>query len=242
MRYDSDFYSTLNDAGATSARAVLSIVLDLVAPTTAVDVGCGTGIWTAELVKLGVDAVGLDGEYVPADQLRIPSDRFLATNLNDPLYLGRTFDLAVCVEVAEHLPDTRSTGLVRDLCALAPAVLFSAATPKQGGTHHVNEQWLSYWMERFVEHGYTCWDIVRPAIRYDSSVAWIYRQNAVLALADGHPAAAGLSESARLRLPASGDVSFEYVARYIVEREEPAKLVLRRALGRRVDRVLRRRA
>ena len=67
-----------------------------------------------------------------------------------------------------------------DLVALAPHVLFSAAVPGQGGNNHINEQWQSYWADRFAAHGYGPRDIVRPAVRDDRSVAYWYRQNAVL--------------------------------------------------------------
>jgi hypothetical protein len=70
--------------------------------------------------------------------------------------------------------------------ALAPHVLFSAAIPGQGGNNHVNEQWQSYWADRFAAHGYGPRDIVRPAVRDDRSVAYWYRQNAVL-YSKGHP-------------------------------------------------------
>jgi hypothetical protein len=36
---------------------------------------------------------------------------------------------------------------------LGPVVLFSAAIPYQGGTHHVNEQWPEYWAGNFEAKG-----------------------------------------------------------------------------------------
>ena len=59
------------------------------------------------------------------------------------------FDLAISLEVAEHLAPQRSESLVRDLCALADVVLFAAAVPFQGGAGHVNERWQSWWAQRF---------------------------------------------------------------------------------------------
>ena len=79
-------------------------------------------------------------------------------------------------------PQNGPDGFVADLVRHAPAIVFSAATPLQGGIHHVNEQWPDYWIRRFEQHGFTCWDVFRPSIRYDRSVAWIYRQNLMLVL------------------------------------------------------------
>jgi hypothetical protein len=52
--------------------------------------------------------------------------------------------------------------------------------PGQGGEFHVNEQPLSYWRSLFAEHGYRCFDAVRPAITRETSVEPWYRYNILL--------------------------------------------------------------
>lgn len=235
--YGADFFDTLNDAGAASARVVLPLVLDLTGATSAIDVGCGTGIWTNEMRRLGVDAIGIDGGYVPADKRHVESRHFIEHDLEQPVTGLERRDMALCLEVAEHLTPARADGLVADLCQLAPQVVFSAATPKQGGTHHINEQWPDYWIRKFADHGYTCWDALRPALRYHRDVAWIYRQNILLFVA---PEVAPPAHAEQLRAPDPGDVSFEYVARYIVDRQDGLKVSLRRAVLRRLPAVGRR--
>lgn len=228
--YAEDFFATLNDAGASSARAVLRSAFELLRPSSVVDIGCGTGIWTATALGLGLgDVLGVDGDYVPRHQLQLPLENFRVADLSRTFDLGRRFDVAICVEVAEHLDASRADGFVDDLCAHADALVFGAATPKQGGTHHVNEQWPDYWIAHFARHGYTCWDLVRPQIRYDPRVAWIYRQNVMVVLGPTHPLLTSLDPTTMLRCPEDGDVCFEYVARYIVEREDSAKVALARA-------------
>lgn len=236
MPYDDAFYASVNAAGAASAAAVLPIVTGLIHPRSAVDVGCGTGIWVMTLRDLGVvDVLGVDGEHVPKGARNLPEHAFVSRNLARPFRLNRVFDLVICVEVAEHLRPERATGFVSDLVSLAPAILFSAAAPGQGGTHHVNEQWPDYWLRLFTAHGYTAWDCIRPQLRYESSVAWIYRQNCLVLLAAGHPAIETLrGRWEQLLLPDPTDVTFEYVARYLLEREEAAKVAVRRAVGRRL--------
>jgi hypothetical protein len=132
---------------------VLPIVFELCRPRSAIDVGCLFGAWAAECRRLGVDeVVAVDGGYVSVSDLLIPGDAFLAHDLNQPLRLERKFDLAISLEVAHYLPESRAGGFVADLCELAPMVLFSAAIPHQGGIGHVSEQWPG-WAERFAEHG-----------------------------------------------------------------------------------------
>jgi hypothetical protein len=104
--------------------------------------------------------------------------------LEESLRLNRRFDLAICLEVAEHLSGGRAASLVDDLCALSDCVLFSAAIPGQGGTNHINEQRQSYWAALFAERHFSLCDVVRPRIWNSRAVEWWYKQNAFLYVAD----------------------------------------------------------
>ena len=106
--------------------------------------------------------------------------RDLTRPLDLPPSLPQTYDLAVSMEVGEHLPDAASRTLVRSLTARAPAVLFSAAIPHQSGTDHVNEQWQRYWARRFDDEGYRAVDLFREPLWEDRTVAYYYVQNALL--------------------------------------------------------------
>lgn len=180
MLYGPSFFAGVDATARDAAEAVLPLVLDLLAPRSLVDVGCGPGTWLAEAERLGVqDYLGIDG-YTPAEALRIAPERFRVHDLTTPLRLDRRFDLAICLEVAEHLEAAAADVLVESLVALAPAVLFSAAVPQQGGDHHVNEQWPDYWVERFAAHGLVAIDAIRPVVWDREEVPWWYRQNILL--------------------------------------------------------------
>jgi hypothetical protein len=60
------------------------------------------------------------------------------------------------------------------------SVLFSAATPGQGGENHINERPLSFWQELFKTRGYDAYDVVRPVFRASKEVEPWYRYNTVL--------------------------------------------------------------
>jgi hypothetical protein len=126
------------------------------------------------------DVMGLDGEWVEASMLVIPTEAFVKTDLNKSIRVRRRFDLAISLEVAEHLPAERAKGFVRDVTRLADFILFSAAVPFQGGRNHINEQWQDYWVGLFAAEGYGAYDLIRPKIWNDSKMPFWYRQNALL--------------------------------------------------------------
>lgn len=198
--YTPQFFAHIRDGSLASAVKLVPIVLDIAPARSMVDVGCGIGAWVKTFREQGAaDAVGIDGFYVEREQLLIDSDRFVAHDLNQPLDTallrerfaatesGR-FDLAISLEVAEHLAVKRAHSLVRDLCDLADVVLFAAAIPFQGGADHVNEQWQSYWAKLFADNGYDAFDVLRPMIWPLRDVAFWYKQNAIFYVKRGSPA------------------------------------------------------
>jgi SAM-dependent methyltransferase len=201
--YSRTFYENLAEVRHSSAQEVVPLILGFLTPASVVDVGCGTGTWLAEFRRRGVsDILGIDGPWIDRDVLEIPQERFLQRDLTTRLVLGRNFDLAISLEVGEHLPASAARGYVGSLTQLAPVVLFAAAIPGQGGMHHVNEQWPTYWTELFLEHAFQPVDIIRPPLWMNPRVAFWYRQNLVFfadrarldeypALRTGHAATGG---------------------------------------------------
>ena len=158
-------------------------MLDIVPVLSAVDVGCGVGTWLSVFQKYGVKEIfGIEGNWVPKKYLVIEEKNFLNHDLNKPLKLDKKFDLAISLEVAEHIPASNTLLFIDTLTSLAPAILFSAAIPGQGGIGHVNEQWPDYWVEMFAKKGYESVDIIRRKIWNEKRVAWWYAQNTLLFL------------------------------------------------------------
>lgn len=179
--YSKKFYDEMKDTNLVSARAVVPLIVRLVQPKSVIDVGCGTGIWLKAFQENRVaDIFGVDGDWVKTDQLVIPASAFACKDLAQPFNLNRQADLAVCLEVGEHLPHKTSGELVKNLVAVAPVVMFSAAIPLQGGSRHINEQWPAYWAELFAKHDYVPSDCVRFKIWHDDTISFFYRQNIII--------------------------------------------------------------
>lgn len=103
--YSSAFYAAQSRGSLASAEVAIPHIVRLFDPHSIVDVGCGVGTWLSVAIRHGVtDVLGIDGPWVDGDQLLIPTERFTSRDVRQPLELDRTFDVAMCLEVAEHLP------------------------------------------------------------------------------------------------------------------------------------------
>lgn len=179
--YTSKFFAWAVDRTKASAEVIVPLVIERARPTSIVDFGSGVGIWLAAFARHGVDDyTGVDGPWVSRDELHVPEERFVAARVDERVDLGRRFDLALALEVAEHVPEHHAETFVQNIVEHAPCVLFSAAIPHQGGTDHVNEQWPDYWVERFAAHGYVAVDGIRPEIWSNGDVLPFYRQNILM--------------------------------------------------------------
>jgi SAM-dependent methyltransferase len=179
--YTKNFYEEHRSGVTRSAEVIVPLVLELLPVRSVVDIGCGDGSWLGVFRKLGVEEIlGIDGEYVDRNILQISEDRFQAHDLTKAFEIDRVFDLAISLEVAEHLPPECAAVFVECLTRLAPIVLFSAAIPFQGGSNHINEQWPDKWADLFKEHDYVPVDFLRKRVWQNEAVFWWYAQNTLL--------------------------------------------------------------
>jgi SAM-dependent methyltransferase len=178
--YEDHFYRFLASFAVRSAEQIVPLLRALLPINSVVDFGCGHGAWLSVWRKVGASVMGVDGPYVNQQHLMIDADQFRAADLSQPINLGRRFDLVQSLEVAEHLPSSRACDFIGTLTAHGPLVMFSAAVPGQGGEHHINEQPLEYWREKFRERGYSAIDCVRPEVVQNPRIQHWYRYNTVL--------------------------------------------------------------
>jgi SAM-dependent methyltransferase len=190
--YDARFYVDQQQGSLASASVIVPIVCDRVRPTSVIDVGCGTGTWASVFAAHGVSrVVGVDGSYVDQEQLLIPRESFVTADLSVGMPTDERFDLAVCLEVGEHLPADQTERFVAELARVADTILFSAAIPLQGGTGHINERWQEDWANCFAAHGLVPVDLVRPAVWSDARVQPWYAQNTLVYVARDRAAGLG---------------------------------------------------
>lgn len=185
-QYSKKFYKNRQKLTKTSAEMILSLLFSRIQFNSVIDFGCATGIWIAACKKYGANnCLGLDGDWIDKKQLEISDDEFIVHNLNLLGYVPKSrYDLAICIEVAEHLTQEMGDVLVKSLTESSDVILFSAAVCGQGGTGHINEQPQHYWSNKFALQNYICIDLIRPKIWNDEFVNIIYKQNMLLYVHD----------------------------------------------------------
>jgi SAM-dependent methyltransferase len=181
-KIDYDHELNRNYHTVEGAQHMLSTLWAGNVPTSVLDIGCGSGTWMRAAQSLGTsDVFGIDGVDLTQSALHVPKELIRTADLNKPIQLGRQFDLVISMETAEHLEPESSGNLIQSLVDHGSTVLFSAGVPGQGGTHHVNCHWPSYWQNLFNDHGFICDDWIRWAVWKDNLIEPWYRQNAFVA-------------------------------------------------------------
>lgn len=186
--YGQDFYNSQIFGSLQSAQVYLYHLFSIWGvPESVVDIGCGRGAWLATCRDFGVKrVVGIDGDWNSQEAMIDPSIEFHSANLEKKLTLTGPFDLAISLEVAEHLQPESSDAFVESLSSLSDVVLFGAAFSGQPGVNHINTRHHSFWAKKFFSRGYVLFDLFRPTFWNDDRVEPCYRQNTFLYVKPSH--------------------------------------------------------
>jgi SAM-dependent methyltransferase len=149
-------------------------------PPSVLDLGCGVGAYLTLFDRLGSHTVfGVDG--IPANATVLGAEHYAVRDLSKSIDLGRTFDLVICVEVAEHLEEQYEDHLLDTIARHADNhVIFSAAEPGQPGNGHINCKTISYWLERWASRGWIPDLMDSLGMRSLASLSWFRRNLVVL--------------------------------------------------------------
>jgi SAM-dependent methyltransferase len=184
--YNARYFEFVDREAMASAPGIVRHLVEQFAPSSVMDVGCGTGAVLAELRSAGVSThMGLEYaeaalEYCRSRGLTVRKFDLEAT---DEPALPASLDLVISLEVAEHLPARVAGRFVALLTRAGAPVVLTAAPPGQGGTDHVNEQPRAYWVALFRAHGFD-FDVETTAALSAgwkaAGATWWYHQNVMV--------------------------------------------------------------
>lgn len=122
-------------------------------PGSVLDAGCAMGLLVESLRDRGVEAFGVDVSAHAIDKVRSDIRPYCRVgSVADEL--PRRYDLIVCVEVLEHLPQSEAEKAVANFCRHTDDVLFSSSPLDYREVTHFNVQPPEYWAELFARHGF----------------------------------------------------------------------------------------
>jgi hypothetical protein len=177
-RFRNDTYPTYK-----MARRLVPLVINMIGtPHSVVDLGGGGGGgWCRAFKENGTTQVWcIEHPSIVISDLLIDERELIRCDFENDFPAPIKSDLAVSIEVAEHLSQSKSDTVVDFLTQSAPVVLFSAAIPGQGGDGHINEQRPAFWRNLFERKGFHLVDAIRPKILFDRDIASWIRQNLYL--------------------------------------------------------------
>lgn len=180
--YNSAFYEHRHRATSHAAEVVLGIVHNFGVPmNSAIDIGCGVGAWLKTIEDRGAARTrGYEGPWLPKQMYTAAGELVLADLNTLNIDTSEKYDIAICLEVFEHLTMAGCESIASQLAAVTDTILFSAAPPAQGGNGHINERPLSDWIKLFEGKGFNAIDDIRWRIWGDDEIPYWYRQNIVL--------------------------------------------------------------
>jgi SAM-dependent methyltransferase len=180
-QYSAKFYTNQVSGSYLSAKVYALHLSNFLSPSSVADIGCGIGAWLKAFKEAGAKTlIGFDGDWNTQQDMIDGSIIFKAVDLNRPISNTEKVDLAMSLEVGEHLEPSSARTLVNSLTDMADVVLFGAAFTDQGGTNHINEQPHTYWAKLFSDVDFAPFDIFRPVFWGDERVEFWYRQNTFL--------------------------------------------------------------
>lgn len=165
--YTPEFYKSLDADHEAAATAYADVLIDVFSPRSVVEFGCGTGATLSRLSDRGVSVQAVEGYETARPFIRRRNewiaDHMLVMDLNEPATLpGGPYDLALCIEVLEHLRPDAAHVAIDSLLSASSCVVATACppTPRTAARRsagevvlHLNEQPWGYWQELFRQAG-----------------------------------------------------------------------------------------
>lgn len=146
--YTADWLRRVEAMERDSAVTMAHTIAHELCPTSVLDLGAGPCAHANALATYGCEVLAVDGS-VHAARFASSTVRFMVADLRRPLDLQRTFDVVLCLEVAEHISEEAEDILCETLVRHTGRWLIATAAPSgQYGRHHVNPKPLTFWIEK----------------------------------------------------------------------------------------------
>lgn len=169
--YDADYYAShLGTEPYVAGSPVWTAFYDRIAdeivrtltPKRVFDAGCAIGFLVAALRDRNIECYGRDISEYAIPQVRSDVREFCSVgSIADPI--EGQFDLILCIEVLEHMPEEEALKAIAQMAKASSQVLFSSTPNDFDEPTHINVRPIKYWIKAFCDAG------LNPVFAYDAS-------------------------------------------------------------------------
>jgi len=154
-------------------EGLASEILKFFHPKKFADVGCGDGWYCSKFKEAGWPIVhGYDGTF-GVSKLGIYKD-IMTVDLTKERYVGIDYDLVMCLEVGEHIPEKFETIFIENLVRYCSRYLIlSWAPPGQKGSGHVNCRDYKYVMQKMLKYGFELHEELTIRLQVAADLPWL---------------------------------------------------------------------
>lgn len=178
--YDRKFFDRNLEWNIPIAAKFVNIIIKYFNPRSVVDMGCGNAEFLSHFKKAGIVIKGYEGSHYAIDSSLVGKEYIELFDLRKMINSNTKYDLAICLEVAEHVEKRFSEILIENLINLSDVIIFTAAPPGQGGHFHINEQPREFWVNIFKDRNYLYDSEITEKVKSDmkkEKIIWWYCDN-----------------------------------------------------------------
>jgi SAM-dependent methyltransferase len=180
--YGESYFQMVEDTTTASAEVIADSLVSHFAPSTVVDVGCGTGALMESLRARDVSSYGIEYADAALEYCRRRGLSVLKLDLGDQSDVDSVtgkYDVAISMEVGQQLSPAAADHYIDLLCRFADVVVFSSDTPGGFDRRPLNEQRPDYWREKFAARGFELDESLTMKLRRiweeRETASWFYR-------------------------------------------------------------------
>lgn len=135
-----------------AAREAAARIAEALRPARVFEAGCAVGLLVEALWDRGITTHGRDLSSYALAQVREDIQPFLTQgSIAEPI--EGAYDLAIAVDVLQHLEEEDALRALRHLAGAAPQLLFSVPSGKSDPRFNRTVRPLRWWLERLAEAG-----------------------------------------------------------------------------------------
>lgn len=156
--YD-NYWEALDRVGERSGDLgrIAALVAETCGYASVIDIGCGEGVLVGELLKLGIDTIGIDISSVVIERAnsRWPGRFFCGSILSLP-FPDSHFDVMVSIDCMQHLAQVDVPAALREMYRVTSRYVFLqiATSHDRDGHWHLTVEGRAWWEARCFEAGF----------------------------------------------------------------------------------------